>query len=276
MSKSSFSTLDKVVKKQTRTENPNVTISIRKYPYDDGIKVAIAFRDKAASAVTECKFLKVYIDEEHNELCFRPSIKTIGYKISSIHPTSNRCEITLIAKSDSEISSDYYKHIAGDYMLNVSTGDSESWCIKPIYHEEVSVSESNDIQLPLEDYEEDEIADLKDISDITDGEVEMCDVDLFSELPSAFGSFGSYGTNHLNNAEDIAFVRGMENVYTKVLNFSENELEKSFGYYGPTEKAIKTEIGKEILENLIAYLIGDISDNIISLCDNEVTESEES
>ena len=98
------------------------------------------------------------------------------------------------------------------------------------------------------------------------------DVFDFTELPSAYGTYGGYGTNHLENEWNKGFAQGMIQALEDVRSYLENEIDKDAD--SVLEK-LKNEIAAETLDDLIDMMTGEIAMQIVSMGDEEACDAED-
>ena len=97
------------------------------------------------------------------------------------------------------------------------------------------------------------------------------DVFDFTELPSAYGTYGGYGTNHLENEYNKGFAFGMIQALEDVRSYLENEIDEDAE--SVTEK-LKNEIAAETLKDLIDMMTGEIAIQIVSIHNSAVFKRE--
>lgn len=104
----------------------------------------------------------------------------------------------------------------------------------------------------------------------------MNDKDMFdfSELPSAYGNYGSYGTNHLKETYHNDFADGMITLLNAVKNFAKYKIEDIY-YEKSISNELKKEVAEEIMKHLLVSLAGTVSEIIVSFGDDEYVEDDE-
>lgn len=95
----------------------------------------------------------------------------------------------------------------------------------------------------------------------------------FTELPSAYGNYGSYGTNHLKDDNNVIASNVMIYMLNLVRDFKEN-LKDYYDLDKTTEK-IDYDAANEAIDELIDSLCGQISFDIVSMGDEEAAEHPE-
>ena len=97
----------------------------------------------------------------------------------------------------------------------------------------------------------------------------------FTELPSAYGDMGSYGTNHLTDEFHKGFAQGMTYILREVRNRMENDYdERGTDENLSIREKIFNETAREVLEDVLDGLCGDIAIMVVSMGDEEYDKEE--
>lgn len=95
----------------------------------------------------------------------------------------------------------------------------------------------------------------------------------FSELPSASGAYGSYGTNHLKEDYHIDAAKGMTYILEDIENFK-NDFDIMFSDCTESEEKLKKEFAEKLIDELLYRLAGTVADTVVAFGDDESCNEE--
>ena len=98
----------------------------------------------------------------------------------------------------------------------------------------------------------------------------------FTELPSIYGETGSYGTNYLTDEFHKGFAQGMTYILREIINRREHDYDElSTGEKISIKRRIYNETAREVLDDILDGLCGEIAIKIVSMGDEEYACEEE-